>query len=288
MNINKAFFLIFFIIVPPFLIIAEEAIVHFDENWAVNISGLFTIISFKEESGYYTSERPWALGIGVRYKNTNASFSLPLYYKSNEKLFDSFDIQAASYNEHIYYELFFKRYKGFTKGSAADESNNQNFDITIFSSGICAGWLLNGENHSLSAVYDLDRKQLISNGSLILGFGVNFLSIISDEEKIKRYNDRQSLIYFGPTIGYSYTFVFSNGLFLNANLIIGADAGINFAARNLHFIPLVTPKMSFGRHFNTWSFNITGSCIFTAVFWNTDAIDTLMPATIKLTFSKRF
>lgn len=288
MAINKKFILIIILIALPIFSYAEEEIAYFDENWAVNLSGMFNIMSFGEEAGSYTSERPWALGIGLRYKNTSASFSLPLYFNSDERLFDSFDVQFTSYNENIYYEVFGKRYKGFTKGDGSDKNRDTDIDLTIFSAGITAGWLLNGVNHSLSAVYDLDRKQLNSNGSIILGFGLFYTSIESNEEKIERYNIHQPFIYFGPNLGYSYTFVFTNGLFLNMKLIIGLDAGINIDTVKWLFVPLAMPKMSFGKHFNTWSLNVTGGCIYTAFLLDANTVNTLMTAKIAINFTKRF
>jgi hypothetical protein len=173
-------------------------------------------------------------------------------------------------------------------GTAGSEGDNKNIDLRGFSSGISAGWLLNGKNHSLSAVYDLDCKQLSSNGSPILGFGVFYTSIFSDDKIIRRYSDNQHFIYFGPNLGYSYTFVFSRNIFLNMSLVIGLDAGITINSNKWLFIPLIMPKLSFGHHNNTWSINVTAGCNYTAVIWDINTIDNLLPATMTITFSKRF
>jgi hypothetical protein len=188
----------------------------------------------------------------------------------------------------MYYEAFCKRYQGFSEGGRRGETDNNNIDLRIFSSGISTGWLLNNKNHSLSAAYDLDRNQLSSSGSPILGFGVFYAAIFSDDENVKRYNTNQHFIYFGPNVGYSYTFVFSKNIFLNINLVIGLDAGVNINTNKWLFIPLIMPKLSFGHHNKTWSLNVAAGCSYTAIMWDADSIDHLLPATMTVTFSKRF
>jgi hypothetical protein len=270
-------------------IFADDAIVPFDESWAINISAKYVITSFsQEQSGQYTTDRPWAMGLGIRYKNTSAALLLPSFYAFTEHPFESFDIQLSSYYDFMYYEAFCKRYQGFTEGEMADETDSNNIDLSVFFSGISAGWLLNGKNHSLSAAYDLDCKQLSSNGSPIMGFGVFYTSIFSNDKNINRYNDKQHFIYFGPNLGYTYTFIFSKNIFLNMNLVIGLDAGININRNKWLFIPIVMPKLSFGHHNKTWSINVSAGCHYTAIMWNIDSIDNLLPATMTVTFSKRF
>jgi hypothetical protein len=72
------------------------------------------------------------------------------------------------------------------------------------------------------------------------------------------------------------------------NLVIGLDAGINSNTNKLLFVPLVMPKLSFGHHNNTWSINVATGCSYTAIMWGADSIDNLIPATMTVTFSKRF
>jgi hypothetical protein len=133
----------------------------------------------------------------------------------------------------------------------------------------------------------LDRKQLSSSGGVILGFGIFYTSIFSDDTNIKRYNDNQHLLYLGPNIGYSYTFIFPYSIFLNISLVIGFDAGININANKWLFIPKVMPKLSFGHHHGTWSINVTTGCDYTTILWDMNTIDNLIPAAMTITFSKR-
>jgi hypothetical protein len=274
---------------PAALAPADNAIAPFSESWALNISGKYVITNFsQEQSGQYTANRPWAVGLGIRYKTVSASLSLPPFYAPDESPLESFDIQLSSYYDFVYYEAFFKRYQGFTERKEERKAVGRDIDLSVFSTGALMGWLLNGENHSLSAAYDLDCKQLSSNGSLILGFGVFYTSIFSDDKDLIHYGDRQRFLYFGPNFGYSYTFIFSNSVFLNINLVIGLDAGLNISASRWLFIPVIIPKLSFGRHYKTWSINVSAGRHYTPITWNADSVDRFFPSTITVTFSKRF
>jgi hypothetical protein len=286
-----------------------DAVIPFDESWAINISAKYVTAGFTpEQSGYYTTDLPWSLGLGVRYKNISASLYLPSFYALSANLFESFDIQLASYYDMFYYEAFCKRYQGFS-------DKEKIIDLNVLSSGISAGWVQNSKRHSLSAVYDLDGKQQFSSGSVILGFGVFYTSILggdtskhcrsspyldssvefaqganSRNKSASRICDRNTrhLVYFGPNIGYSYTFLFSGNIFLNINLIIGLDVGIDMNTNKRLFIPQATPRISFGYHGNAWSINAAIGCNYTAFLRDPQAVDLLMPATMTLAYSKRF
>jgi hypothetical protein len=283
--LKKAGVLLILLIAPRLRVMAGNAIIPFEEAWALTLAGKYVITSFSpEEPGFYTTDRPWALGLGLRYKHSSLSLFLPSFYAFDDNPFESFDLQLASYFDAVYYETFCKRYRGFSNGEAESET----VDLNVFSSGISIGWLQNNKNHSLSAVYDLDCKQVSSSGGVIFGFGVFYTSIFSGDTNIKRYNCGRHLVYFGPNTGYSYTFIFPRSIFLNLSLVIGLDAGININANKWLFIPRAMPKLSFGHHNGTWSINVTAGCDYTAILWDMSTVDHLIPATMSITFSKRF
>jgi hypothetical protein len=284
-RILKAALVAFFFMLLPVFAGAEDAIVAFDESWAIKASGKYVITRFNQElSARYTTARPWALGLGVRYKDISASLSLPSLYAFDEHPAESFDLQVSSYYESLYYEAFCKRYQDFTDG----DSDHKSVDLRVFSSGISAGWLQNSKRHSLSAAYDLDCKQLSSSGSVILGMGVFYTSILGEDERVKRYNTVQHFVYAGPNVGYSYTFIFPNSIFLNMNLVIGLDMGLNVTAHTWLFIPGIMPKLSLGHHNTSWSINVITGCNYTAIPWDMNTVDHLLPVTMKVTFSNRF
>jgi hypothetical protein len=77
-------------------------------------------------------------------------------------------------------------------------------------------------------------------------------------------------------------------MFLNVGLNIGANLGININDTNILFAPQINPKITFGHHNNSWSINAVMGCNASVLLWDTDNFDTLVPATMSVTFSKRF
>jgi hypothetical protein len=134
----------------------------------------------------------------------------------------------------------------------------------------------------------LDGRQLSSSGSFLLGVGVFYISIYGSDDSIRRYDDKQRFIYFGPNASYSYTFVFPHNMFFNIKLSIGLDAGINTNENRWLFIPQIMPKISFGYHRNSWSINFIGDCNDTIIFWDRNNFDNILLSNLTIAFSKRF
>jgi hypothetical protein len=260
----------------------SENIVRFDENFALNFFGNYNvgmfIHNYNSENGYSTNE-PWDIGIGLRYKEFSAQILIPLSFDIK-----SFDLDLNLYFEKLHYEIFYKHYPDFyTKG----DSNNIGLDV--MSAGIKADWVQDYENHSLSSVFNLDKIQNISTGSFIYGFGVFYSSIQSNNETLNYYRERQNFVYFGPSAGYSFTWIFRHNVFLNLSLNVAANLGINSSMDNkILFIPQIEPNIVIGHHNRTWSINIKTMCNSTILLWGEDNFAMLGLATATIMFSKRF
>jgi hypothetical protein len=263
------------------ILFCEEAITEFDEKFALNFFGNYNIgIFMQEQTQSFRTDEPWRIGLGFRYEKYSAFFSVPVNFK-----FNAFDMEINSYFEKLYLEIFLKRYQSYYDDKA-DENKNAGLDI--MSAGITAGWIQNNQNHSLGSVYSLNEKQNISNGSFLYGFGVYYTSLYSDNIEIKHYNERTHIIHFGPTGGYSYTWVLSNDIFINMGINMGANLGINTTENKLLFIPQIKPKISFGHHNRRWSINAVMGDNAMIVLWDINNFDIVAPSTITVTFSKRF
>jgi hypothetical protein len=271
-------FLVFFLFAAGILF-CEEPVAAFDEKSAISIFGNHNIGIFKQgQTQGFRTDMPWRIGFGFRYKKFSANFSVPVNFNSN-----AFDVELNSYFEKIYFESYLKRYKNYYDGK-----ENENAGLDIMSAGITAGWIHNNQNHSLSSVYRLNEKQNISSGSFLYGFGVYYTSLYSDNREIKRYNERNHILHFGPTAGYSYTWVLSYDIFINMGIHIGANLGINTTENKTLFIPQIKPKVSFGHHSRAWSINAIMGNNAAILLWAINDFDILAPSTITVTFSKRF
>ncbi|GMO70317.1 MAG: hypothetical protein Ta2A_18890 [Treponemataceae bacterium] len=196
----------------------------------------------------------------------------------------------------MYYEIFFKRYDNFYLDNGEETLARKNTGLDIMSSGIMAGWIHNHKNHSLRSVFTLSEKQTVSSGSFLYGFGVFYTSIrfnssinyLPQNETMTRYNKRQHIVYFGPTAGYSYTWILPHDMFLNLGLIVGANLGVTINDAKILFVPQINPKITFGHHNTSWSVNAVMGCNTSILLWDKDNFDIVVPATMSVTFSKRF
>ncbi|MDR1029737.1 MAG: DUF4421 domain-containing protein [Treponema sp.] len=262
---------------------AENSIVPFNENFAFNLYGNFNSVEFtQKDDRQYRSESPWSIGFGIRYKNSTGRLLLPLTPNNN-----SFNLQINSYYEKIYYELFFSQYKNFYSEEKGGKDTYSVSGFDILSAGILAGWIQNNTRHSLKSVYNLINRQTESSGSFLYGFGIFYTSIHAIEEERVNYSERQHLTYFGPAMGYSYTWVFNHDIFCNVNLTAGFNMGVNTDTTVL-FVPQIMPKLAIGHHNKVWSLNVIVGCTYTALFLNGSDFESLLSSTMTVTFSKRF
>jgi hypothetical protein len=267
----------------PIIIHANDYITFFDENFEVNFfvnynMGIFADINSPE----YRTDNPFDIGFGFRYKKISAQLSIPLSFDEQFNIW-SFDFEMDSYFDNVYYEAYFKSYPYMYIEDSEIPS-----ELSIHSSGIMATFLQNNENHSLSSVIELDKRQNKSSGSLLYGFGVFHSSLHSPAGILNKFSDRQHLLYFGPSIGYSYTQVFKNDVFINLSLVLFTNPGVNINTENWLFIPQLEPKIVVGHHNDKWSINLKMMNTAKFIIWNKNDFDILTLVSITTMFSKRF
>jgi hypothetical protein len=263
---------------------AEESIVPFDQKFALSVSAKYNVEMFLHQAENYASyntDRPLDIGLNFRYKGLAASVYIPVNFK-----FTSFDTALNLYFQKMYFETSFKRYENFYPGEDTGEYANAGLDI--MSSGILAGWIHNYKKYSLRSTFTLSERQIVSGGSFLYGFGTFYISVLSKNGTLPRYNERQHIVYFGPTGGYSYTWILPADLFLNADINIGANLGIAINEPEVLFIPQINPRIAFGHHHTSWSINAVMGCNASLLLWDKEDMDILVPATMSITFSKRF
>jgi hypothetical protein len=272
--------LLLFSLFNAVLIFPEETTTLFDEKFALNFMGNYNVGIFSQEQTLsYSTDEPFRIGLGFRYKKIAAQIFVPVSFN-----FTSFDLEFNSYFEKMYIESFLKHYRSFyNKDNGYDDAG-----LDVMAAGITAGLIYNNQNHSLGSIYHLDKKQNMSSGSFLYGFGAFYTSIYSENSDIKQYTERKHIIHFGPMAGYSYTWILPHNMFINTSITAGTDLGINATGKELLFIPQIKPKISFGHHNRTWSINAVMSCNATILLWGRNNIDISAPSTMAVTFSKRF
>ena len=248
--------LLFLLIVPS--LYSQEKIISFDNNWTIDLSLNYHYLLFDQEDLFgCRGNKPLDVGIGIRYKKIalGYDFELPFfseYYAPSSQSFDlNFDYIAENYIATAFlirYNSFFVKENQFT-----DLFRDSEVNLDILQVGLTFRWALNSETYTLRGVYKLDRKQTISGGSPILGFGVYYHSIYSADDKLPGYDTKQHFIYSGLLVGYSYTWILGSGAFFNNEIVGGINPGFNTDGMKYIFIPSLFPKLTFGFHFNSWS-----------------------------------
>jgi hypothetical protein len=262
-----------------FSVYAEDSIRYFDEKFAVSLFSDYYTGAFRHDDSEYVTGSPLNIGLGFRYKSISASVSFPIPFKAS-----SFDLEINPYFDKIYYYAHLKFYQDFYRSNTNEKSG-----LDILSSAITATYVVNHENHSLSSVIDLDKKQTVSSGSFLYAAGTFFSSIYSTDETMNNYNEeRQTLIYSGPGAGYSYIWVFDNDMFLNVSMVVFAAMGFNLANEEWLIIPQLEPKIVFGQHKNTWSFNVKIANNSSVILLDIYKYDILTLGSIAAVITKRF
>jgi hypothetical protein len=222
----------------------EGVIIKYDSLLSLTASSNYNFMVFQPSSAndFFHTNRPWDIGIklGIWKFSIGFSYSFPSKFKESQ----AFEITLDNVTSDRHYSYgYFKYYRGFNNGG------NNYIDLRLISAGLSYEFLFN-RNHSLAAAYTLDRKQTVSNGSFIAGFGVFFNSIKFASAP------NQNEFYFGPNAGYSYTFVI-NDFYVNLLATVGAGGVLNKGEFSLGLQAL--PKIAIGYHTEKWSANINST-----------------------------
>jgi hypothetical protein len=107
--VNFAFFFHLLLnIIFPVIIYAEDTITGFNENWAANFVVNYNIGVLRiSDSPEYTTNKPFDIGLGIRYKDFSASVSVPVQFDNPFNTW-LFDINVDSYFDKVYYKAYFK------------------------------------------------------------------------------------------------------------------------------------------------------------------------------------
>jgi hypothetical protein len=227
----------------------EPPVVYkFDNTFSLKFLLEKNILFFQQYSHDYefNTNRPLDAGIKLGYKDISFGFviSIPFIYDRNYSKSPSFDMTLNHfYEDSAYFEGYIKYYNRF------HNDDDYEIDLTILTIGVSGEYIFN-KNHSIRSVYNLDRKQAVSNGSFLLGGGLFFSSIYSDNTFID-YFDKEKTFYLGPNCGYSYTWILKRGIFVNLLITFGINCMINDNSFSVGVQS--SPKISCGYHGKTWS-----------------------------------
>lgn len=236
---------------------ADSAITAFPQKIAIQFLARYPYTSFvgKTLDGKaLKTNRSVDIGIGGGYGDFTWSsvFAFSFGYDKEKPQSRATDHQLDYYGDRFFWRLYLKAIDGFFYDVESEEKKFEKADLLLVESGFNLNYLWNKE-HSLRAAYSLDRRQWKSNGSFIWGVGLYYTGILSRDSLMPYFEDYQQFLYAGPDIGYSYTWIFENGWFLNLLGIASANWGMNLTKKSsLRFFQIL-PQFATGFHGDSWS-----------------------------------
>jgi hypothetical protein len=216
------------------------------------------------------SNRPLNLGIGFGYDSLftlfDKSWDLSLEFRYNLP----FTTSDGHTNSHAFESglNFFpgdwwisgnlRYYSGFSTKIKDEPRDRIKFvDMSVTDMSISALWMAsaNGKFSPRSA-YFLERRQKHSAGSIIVG-GRLQRNIAEDNDGILLYeNNRRDITTTWVDMGYTYSFIFKRGYFLNLWGVLGLAYGRIVAEDDNVLLPEFETRSAFGYLGEKWSWNI--------------------------------
>ena len=182
-----------------------------------------------------------SLGVGFNYKDYGLAlaFGLPKSESSNMNYGKTkrLDLQMNMYKPKFGFDGFAQFYKGYYNANPKDfidlesEAYPKLPDMSVMSVGINAFYIFNSEKFSYKAAFTRTQVQLKSSGTFTLGvFG--YLDVARTDkgfipqefpDSLRTNFDLKSFntMAFGISVGYLYTWVISDHLFLNVGITPG-------------------------------------------------------------------
>lgn len=183
-------------------------------------------------------------GIGASYHalTLNIGVGIPGINKDQEKRGEThyLDAQANLYTKRWATNLFLQKFRGYyisshnkaEVGWVQDTELPTRPDLVQFNVGISTVHIFNNDRFSYRAAFNQDAWQRKSQGTLLAGgyftyFHLNADSSIIPQRLALQYDDglrlrRGGFLDLGPSLGYAYTLVIREHVFLTGSLVLGA------------------------------------------------------------------
>jgi hypothetical protein len=192
------------------------------------------------------------LGMGVSYRSLtlNLGFGAPFLNKDQGKKGETryLDAQANIYTKRWATNLFLQRFQGYflEPYTQAELGWHQQTlyptrpDLVQYNVGVSTVHVFNNDRFSYRAAFNQDAWQRKSQGSLLVGGYLTYFHLQADSSLVPavltgQYDPglqlrRSGFLDLGPGVGYAYTVVYKEHLFLTASFVMGGGLSIQQAA----------------------------------------------------------
>ncbi len=267
-------------------------ITSFPEKFFLQLITRYNYASFSGESTddvELQTNLPIELGVGGGYGIFSWSSLLSFSFGSDEDRprTKGTNLQLGFYGNRFFGEAILIADDGFY---SKEQNGDQilSYNLFVMELALKLNYLWNPE-HSLRAFYSMDRRQWVNNGSFICGLGAYYHGIESKDSVMAYYSERQSFLHAGPSVGYSYNWVWDSGMFLNLMATGSTTVGKNVTRDKWMVFFQFFPQAVLGYHSDTWSVNFPFAINFLHLSDQSGKIsDVLLKASGGMTLTKRF
>lgn len=230
------------------------------------------------DGGSLISNRPVDLGLGFGYDSLftlfgsswdfswDFKFALPFTTSKGKSSTQSFETGLNFFPRNWWLEGKFRSYSGF---STDDEENAEFIDLWILDLYLSVLWMATAHaKFSPRSAYFLDRRQAESAGSMILGGRIQ-RNIAEDKDSVLAYYDnRRDLKTLWLDMGYTYSWIYDNGMFLNVWGVVGIAYGRERADDGYAVLPESDLRMAIGYLGKKWSWNTVLKAGYSAISYS--------------------
>lgn len=242
----------------------------------------------------YQPNNPFSTGIG--FSGDRVGFSISYGFKSfvgKEKgSTESFDFQYHFYGKKFIFDAIGQIYDGFFVDDYENNAIHLHKNLKTLKTGIFAQYVFNSEKFSYRAAYNQREIQIKSAGGFLLGGGMYYNEIYSDipnffddttGNKIKLTN-----FQFGPSIGYAYSWILTQRLYLFFSISGGINAGFNDKQKKVNAYPTAIPRFAIGYNGKSWSLNFSYLNDYLFAYFVDDRQIAVSSGGFQFSFIKRF
>lgn len=248
---------------------ADRAMVKkFDNFISARILTNYSYVAFHTSEynrGTLKSNRPidFGIGFGLSDFTFDMKYSLPFTTEKGRKRSAGFDTGLDFFPGNLWMQLKYRRYSGLSSNKKIDEIDSDDstgvlpsyVDFRQRDMYLSILWVKAGKDHfSVRAPYFLDRIQVVSAGSPVFGTKFQSITAVDRSHAIDYYSKTRDTYSVWAHGGYSYTWVFTHNLFVNAWAMGGLALGA-FGNGSMGFFPDFNGKLALGQWHQQWSWN---------------------------------
>lgn len=237
--------------------------------------------------GSLSSNRPVDVGLGFGYKDLylDLMYSLPFTTSNGRSKSLAFETGLDFFPGNWWIQGKYRRYSGFSTGQ---DSSSIFVDLWQRDAYISALWMGTAEKKfTPRAAYFLDRKQRYSAGSLIIGGRIQHNQAADRDSILEYYKETRQIFSNWVDMGYTYTWVYQNDMFLNLWGLAGVAVSAESESKDFTLLPEIDIKMAYGYIADKWSWNTVMEAEYLPTIFN-DHWEQKLVCAYKILIVRRF